>query len=85
MVDAINTVVSLADVALNSCGGCIVLALDDKNAYNSANWDEFKGALIEIRVSGYLAGFVKIYSSEKTLWYRTDAILEDYIVAAEIP
>lgn len=36
-----------------------VLALDVKNALNSANWKPIQGALTEIGVSGYLANLVE--------------------------
>lgn len=38
-----------------------MLALDAKNAFNSANWGRIKGALANITISGYLASLVENY------------------------
>ena len=84
-VDAIGMVVNLAKGALISGGCCAVVALDVKNAFNSANWNRIKGALADIGVPGYLANLVENYLSERTLWYGTDEGPKEYIVTAGVP
>ncbi|CAD7076711.1 unnamed protein product [Hermetia illucens] len=84
-VDAIGMVVNLAKGVLISGGCCAVVALDAKNAFNSANWNRIKRALADIGVPGYLANLVENYLSERTLWYGTDEGPKEYIVTAGVP
>lgn len=78
-VDAIDVVVSTARTAIAGKrwkGGkkqyCAIVALDVKNAFNSANWDRILDALSRMNVPGYIRRIISSYFSDRTLMYNTE-------------
>ena len=62
-IDAIKMVTGLAENAIHGRGStskyCIVVTLDVRNAFNSANWNLIRESLAKIGVPAYLAAIYK--------------------------
>ena len=91
-VDAINRVVSVAREAISGQrwkGGtkkyCLMVALDIKNAFNSAKWDCIMQALNNMNVPGYLRRIVGSYLTDRILQYDTEDGPREYKVTGGVP
>lgn len=88
-VDAISMVVKIASKAIYGVRTakeyCLVITLDIKNAFNSANWTRIKSALAKLEVPQYLASIIGSYLSERSLGYETDDGQKEYKVTAGVP
>ena len=82
----------VADLAENAIHGrdctskyCVVVTLDVRNAFNSANWNLIRKSLATIGVPTYLAAIIDSYLQERTLWYNTDDGPKKYVGSAGVP
>lgn len=70
-IDAINVVTSIARFAARGAVQhrklCVLITLDVKNAFNSANWGQIDKALIQKKVPAYLINLLRSYLSERTI------------------
>lgn len=64
---------------------CLVVALDIKNAFNSARWDTICLTLDGSRVPDYLKRMVKSYLSARSLVYDTKKGPHEYKVTGGVP
>lgn len=91
-LDAIDLVTSIAKEAASGerwKGGkkqyCVIVALDIKNAFNSARWDRIMEALTMMEVPGYLLKMVASYFSGRILKYDTEEGPKEYQVTGGVP
>ncbi|CAD7081162.1 unnamed protein product [Hermetia illucens] len=88
-IDAIKLVTGLAEDAIHGKGStskyCVVVTLDVKNAFNSANWNLIRKSLAKVGIPAYLAAIVDSYLTERRLWYDTDDGPQEYVVSAGVP
>ena len=91
-IDAADKVCNIAKAALEGTrwlGGskeyCVVVTLDVKNAFNSAEWGAIIQALAEMRVPPYLINIVKSYFKERYVVYDTEEGAKIYEVSAGVP
>ncbi|CAD7085026.1 unnamed protein product [Hermetia illucens] len=80
-IDAIKLVTDLAEDAIHGKGStskyCVVVILDVKNAFNSANWNLIRKSLAKVGIPAYLAAIVNSY--------LTDDGPQEYVVSAGVP
>lgn len=88
-VDAIGRVVGLATNALQGsrCTKrmCAIIALDIRNAFNSAGWGDILGALEHLGVPLYLRSVISSYFTDRTLLYNTDSGMHSYNITGGVP
>lgn len=91
-LDAIQRVVNIAKNATNGKrwkGGkkkyCLLVALDIKNAFNSARWDSICAAIDRLEVPQYLRRIIRNYLHNRTLHYDTEDGPETYKVTGGVP
>ncbi|CAD7080109.1 unnamed protein product [Hermetia illucens] len=88
-IDAIKLVTGLAEDAIHRKGSsskyCVVVTLDVKNAFNSANWNLIRKSLAKVGIPAYLAAIVDSHLTERRLWYDTDDGSQEYVVSAGVP
>lgn len=91
-VDAIRKVVDIASNAIDgkswkrgSKEYCVVVTLDVKNAFNSANWEIIVNSLARLGVPPYLLAIIKDYFRNRTLVYETESGMKDYNVTGGVP
>jgi len=91
-IDAVEEVCTIAQAALEGTrwrGGakeyCVVITLDIKNAFNSADFGAVIRALQTMAVPGYLISVIKSYFSDRALMYETDEGVKRYSVTAGVP
>lgn len=88
-IDAIKTVVDLAERAIRAkdCNNdyCIVVTLDIKNAFNTANWEKTVRALQYLHIPQYLVAMIQDYFSKRILTYETDEGTKKYNVTGGVP
>ena len=91
-LDAIDLVVKTAKEATSGKrwkGGekkyCLVVALDIKNAFNSARWNRIMEALERMKVPVYLRKMVASYLSDRILKYDTEEGQKEYRVTGGVP
>lgn len=71
VIHVVKTVRSAWEGSLKSCRQVMMVALDIKNAFNSARWDLILRALGEgFGVSGHLMALLENYFDDRTLEYR---------------
>ncbi|KAH8340320.1 hypothetical protein KR059_012377, partial [Drosophila kikkawai] len=78
-LDAIETVTGIAKSAIAGKrwkGGskcyCLVVTLDIRNAFNTANWNRTLESLAALNIPGYLMRIARSYFSERVLTVATD-------------
>jgi hypothetical protein len=91
-LDAIATVVDIAAKALEGTrwkGGtkqyCVVLTLDIKNAFNTANWAKILSAIANFEVPEYLYCIIEDYFKDRVLKYQTLEGEESYSITGGVP
>lgn len=91
-VDAINVVVETAVTAIEGRRWkngtkeyCVVVTLDVKNAFNTANWEKIVSALIRLGTPQYLLAIIKDYFRDRLLVYDTDVGTKRYKVTGGVP
>lgn len=91
-VDAINVVVKTAANAIEGKrwrnGGkeyCLVVTLDIKNAFNTANWEVIVDALSRMGIPEYLLAIIKDYFRDRILIYDTDKGTKQYQISKGVP
>lgn len=88
-IDAINILVSTALRAIHrkSFGNdyCIIVTLDVKNAFNSANWEQIIKALERINVPNYLVAIVQNYFTNRVVIYDTEEGRRQYAMSGGVP
>ena len=87
---ALDVIKLVVDKARNAIGGkiwknwekkyCLVVTLDIKNTFNSANWDRIMEALAKMIVLGYLQWMVKNYFRDQILKYDTNGGPKTYVM-----
>ena len=89
---AIDLVVDTAKKAISGerwKGGdkeyCLLVALDIKNAFNTARWDKIMEALEKMKVPGYLRRMIVSYFSDRILRYDTEEGPKEYRVTGGVP
>lgn len=88
-VDAIRTVIANAEKASKQKRRgnryCAVVAIDVKNAFNSASWEAIATALHNMRVPDYLCKVLKSYFQNRVLVYETNQGQRSVRVTAGVP
>ena len=91
-LDAIDMVVSIAREATAGKrwkGGtmkyCVIITLDVKNAFNTANWGQIMRALQGMGVPEYLLKIIGDYLSYRVLTYDTEDGPKEYQVTGGVP
>lgn len=91
-VDAIKVVVKTAAQAIEGRmwkGGtkeyCVVVTLDVKNAFNTANWEKIVSALTRLDVPRYLVAMIQDYFRNRLLIYDTDRGTRRYKITGGVP
>lgn len=91
-VDAINVVVETAAKAIEGKRWqdgakqyCVVVTLDVKNAFNTANWGVIIDTLTRLSVPEYLLAAIKDYFRNRILIYDTDKGTKQYNVSGGVP
>lgn len=88
-IDAIKLLVETARKAINkrSCSNdyCVVVTLDVKNAFNSANWEKTIQALRYLNIPQYLMSIIQDYFRNRVVLYDTDDGLMEYVVTGGVP
>ena len=88
-MDAIAKVVKTAQNAITAkrCknGYCLIVTLDVKNAFNTANWNHIVNSLLKLNVPEYLVEIIKDYFSDRILTYHTDNGRATYNVTGGVP
>lgn len=91
-LDAISRVVNIARKATagkrwvrGSKKYCLVVALDVRNAFNCARWDNICSALDSLGVPAYLMRMVKSYLENRRLKYETDEGMQEYVITGGVP
>jgi len=91
-LNAIRTVTGIAAEAIRGKhwkGGtkkyCLLVTLDVKNAFNTANWTRIMQELRRQRIPEYLIRIVDSYLGERVLLFDTSDGPKEYIVTAGVP
>lgn len=91
-VDAIRVVLETASDAIKGKKWkngtkeyCVVVTLDVKNAFNTANWEIILNALSRLCIPQYLLAIVKDYFRNRILVFDTDRGAEQYKVTGGVP
>ncbi|XP_068150177.1 uncharacterized protein [Drosophila tropicalis] len=91
-IDVISTIVDTARDAISGNrwkGGtkqyCMVVTLDIRNAFNSAEWSRIMGSLASFGVQGNLLHIVDSYFTNRRLRYSTVDGSEEYSISAGVP
>lgn len=63
----------------------VLLLLDVKNAFTSADWSRINATFVDIDVSRYIASLVENNFLERTLLYGANEVPKEYAVTAKIP
>ena len=63
----------------------MVITLDIKNAFNTANWRNTVNALESLNIPQYLLSIVKSYFTDRVLIYETDEGAKEYQVTGGVP
>ena len=88
-IDALNMVTSIARNTIKAKPSmndyCLMVTLDIKNAFNSANWTKTVRALQDLHIPDYLVSMVQNYFTKRLLLYKTDAGLEEYSITGGVP
>ena len=88
-IDAINVVVDTARKAIRAKSHkndyCLVVTLDIKNAFNTANWQKTVCALQQLSIPQYLVAMIKDYFSNRVLLCETDEGQRIYTVTGGVP
>lgn len=91
-IDAIRVVTELAKNAIEgkswkkgSKEYCVVVTLDVKNAFNTANWERIVGALTHLNIPEYLVAIIKDYFRGRILTYDTNEGKKEYRVTGGVP
>lgn len=63
----------------------MVVTLDIRNAFNSANWDCIMRALEDKNVPGYLRGMIASYFINRLLKYDTKNRPREYKITGGVP
>lgn len=64
---------------------CVVVTLDVRNAFNTANWENIVNALIRLEIPEYLVAIVRDYFRNRTLVYDTDMGTKSYKITGGVP
>ncbi|KAH8287990.1 hypothetical protein KR054_007663, partial [Drosophila jambulina] len=64
---------------------CLVVTLDIRNAFNTADWNRTLESLAALNIPGYLLEVVRSYFSERVLTVDTDVGSRVYEVSAGVP
>ena len=64
---------------------CAVVALDIKNAFNSASWIQIHRALEGLGTPGYIRRIIGDYLNDRLLRYDTEAGIKNYTVNGGVP
>ena len=79
--DAILEVIHIAEKAKRGDGRkkgfCALVAIDIRNAFNSATWKDIIQALVDMNVPEYLLRMVEDYLHERSIEYRDAFVLEE--------
>lgn len=91
-IDAIQMVVKIARNAIEGSSWrkgskeyCVLVTLDVKNAFNTANWENIVNALVRLNTPAYLVEIIKDYFRKRVLLYQTDEGMKDYTVTGGVP
>ncbi|XP_070142288.1 uncharacterized protein [Drosophila kikkawai] len=91
-LDAIEMVKEIAETAIAGTrwkGGsknyCLVITLDIRNAFNTADWNRTLESLAALNIPGYLMEIARSYFSERVLIVDTDVGSRAYEVSAGVP
>lgn len=91
-IDAIRAVLDTAEKAIGgkiwkngSKEYCVVVTLDVKNAFNTANWENIVNALSRLSIPAYLIAIIKDYFRRRVLIYDTDVGMKEYNVTGGVP
>lgn len=91
-VSAINTVVNFVRDSTKNIGVraghkmlCAIIALDIKNAFNSASWDHTMTALRQMNVPPYILKILDSYFDYRVLLYETDEGTKEYNITSGVP
>lgn len=84
-LDAIFEVVRFTEISRSHKHFCVIVTLDIKNAFNTANWNIIKNSMREKSFSQYLIKIIDSYLDDRVLMYRTDNGMEEYNVSAGVP
>lgn len=91
-LDAINVIVDTASQAIEgkrwkngSKEYCVVVTLDVKNAFNSANWEIIVNSLANLNIPRYLLAVVKDYFRNRILIYDTNEGTRRYKITSGVP
>lgn len=90
--DAINRVIDRVRIAIAGKrwkGGakkyCLAVALDIKNAFNSARWDKICAAMDQMGIPKYLKNMVRSYFKDRRLLYETNSGQQVYQITGGVP
>ncbi|KAH8307520.1 hypothetical protein KR059_008359, partial [Drosophila kikkawai] len=64
---------------------CLVVTLDIRNAFNTADWNRTLESLAALNIPGYLLEIVRSFFSERTLVVDTSTGSRAYEVSAGVP
>lgn len=88
-IDAINEVVDLAKEALRGSSRrsrkCLIMTLDVRNAFNTANWTQIIRALRRMNIPDYLMKILEDYLADRILLYDNSGGTTEYEVTAGVP
>lgn len=91
-IDAIRKVVDIAENAIDGKSWkrgtkeyCVVVTLDVKNAFNSANWEIIVDRLARLSIPPYLLAIIKDYFRNRRLAYETEIGMKHYNVTGGVP
>lgn len=88
-VDAIKLLVETARQTINkrSCLNdyCVVVTLDVKNAFNSANWAKIIQALQNLNIPQYLLSVIQDYFTGRVVYYDTDDGPKNFKATGGVP
>lgn len=88
-MDALKLLVEVARGAIHkrksSNDYCVVVTLDVKNAFNSANWEKIIQALTNLSIPRYLVSIIKDYFRNRMVLYNTDDGLMEYAATGGVP
>lgn len=91
-IDAIKVVVDTAKEAIageswthGSKEYCVVVTLDVKNAFNTANWERIVDTLDFLNIPQYLLAIIKDYFRNRILVYDTNEGRKEYEVTGGVP
>lgn len=91
-IDAIKEVVNTAQNAIEGKRWkhgtkkyCLIVALDVKNAFNTANWNSILKALCKFKVPEYLLNLIRDYFKNRLLLYESEEGKERISVTGGVP